>query len=108
MPHLEAWDIEIPADRSGGGKLDHEGITRNFLSSIRDNTPLIAPGEDGIKGLEIGNAMLMSAIKERTVTLPIDADAYDAMILELAKQYAGRKTLGATRAPETVESFQKA
>ena len=54
---------------------------------------MLAPGEEGVRGLEIGNAMLMSAMQRRGVDLPIDGAAYDQLILDLTKKYAGRKTL---------------
>ena len=35
----------------------HKGITQNWVDAILHGTPLIAPGEEGIKGLMISNAM---------------------------------------------------
>ena len=89
---LEQWKVEIPVYGGGPGS-EHEKITRNFLGAILRNTPLLAPGEEGVRGLEIGNAMLLSAMKHRSVELPLDGDEYDALIQELKKTYGGRKTL---------------
>ena len=67
-------------------KLKHELI--NKLKGEK----LIAPAQEGINGLELGNAMLMSGLKKQPVTLPIDADEY-AKILEdlVANSTRGKK-----------------
>lgn len=45
--------IEVPAD----GGPQHVGIFNDFTSALLYGTPLLAPGEEGIKGLTISNAM---------------------------------------------------
>ena len=37
--------------------------------------------------------MLMSGVRRQPVDLPIDGDAYDTLLKELAVKYAGKKTL---------------
>jgi len=88
----ECWDTEIPLAKT---QPDAKLITQNFVNAILKDEPLICPGIDGVKGLEIGNAMLMSGITRRPVELPIDGGAYEAMIKELAQKYGGRKIAGA-------------
>lgn len=89
---IETWTIDIGYPRSPQIG-EHERITRNFVSAIQNGTALISPGEEGVRGLEIGNAMLMSAMQKRGIDLPIDGAAYEQLLLDLAKQYGGRKTL---------------
>ena len=55
----EAWDCVVPAATDGGPQ--HLGILRNFTAAILDGDKLLAPGEDGIKGLTISNAIHYSA-----------------------------------------------
>ncbi len=55
----ECWKCEIPADFSGGEQ--HVGILKNFAAAVLDNKELLAPGEEGIKGLTIANSIHMSA-----------------------------------------------
>jgi predicted dehydrogenase len=94
----ECWDIEIPAGKESP---DARLITQNFVNAILKDEPLIAPGMDGVKGLEIGNAMLMSGLTRQPVDLPIDGDAYDALLKNLIEKYGGRKTLATqNRSPE--------
>src|SRR5262249_27109909 len=55
--------------------------------------PLISPGSEGVRGLEIGNAMLMAGLTRHPVDLPLDADAYDRFLQDLTSHSTGQKTL---------------
>ncbi len=73
FPNPETWVCTVP----GGGKNDqHRAVTENWISAIRNGTPLLAPGEEGIFGLTLGNAMLLSTWTDNWVNLPIDEDLY--------------------------------
>ena len=50
------------------------------MDAILDGTPLIARAEEGIKAVELANAMIYSSVKKQTVTLPLDSDAYEALL----------------------------
>jgi predicted dehydrogenase len=91
--HLETWDIEIPIPTAKPES--HKTVTQNFVNAIRKNEPLIAPGEEGIRGLEIGNAMLMAGVSRQPTDLPLDANAYDALLKDLETKYGGKKKLTA-------------
>ena len=91
--HVERWQIDIPVPHSPAGTGEHERMTRNYVNAILTDSPMLGPGAEAVRGLEIGNAMLMSAMQRRGVDLPIDGDAYDRLLLDLAKQYGGRKSL---------------
>jgi predicted dehydrogenase len=90
--NMETWASEIPL-LPGVLNDGHRTITQNFVNNILKNEPLIAPGEEGSKGLEIGNAMLMSGVTRKPVDLPLDGDAYEQLLKDLDKQYGGKKTL---------------
>ena len=53
---------------------------------ILDGTPLIAPGADGINGVALANAILLSSWLGKEVELPVDEDLYQA---ELNRRIAG-------------------
>lgn len=55
----ECWKCDIPFEPGEGEQ--HIGITRDWVQAIRRGTPLLAPGVDGIHGLTLSNAMLLSA-----------------------------------------------
>ena len=38
---------------------------------------------EGIRGLELGNSMLLAGLKNKVVTLPMDADEYAAELEKL-------------------------
>ncbi len=58
----------------GGGQ--HQAVLENFAANILDGTPLIAPGSDGIHGVELANAMHLSSWLNQEVSIPIDEDLY--------------------------------
>ncbi len=87
----ENWEIDIPF-RSSAPE-GHKVITQNFTNAILRDEPLIAPGVEGVRGLEIGNAMLMAGVTRTPVDLPVDGDKFDALLKELAARYGGKKTL---------------
>ncbi len=65
--------MEIPIEGENTG---HGGIIQNWVDAIMKGTPLFAPGEEGLKGVELANAMYLSSWLNQTVELPIDADLY--------------------------------
>ncbi|MDO3677672.1 Gfo/Idh/MocA family protein [Paenibacillus ehimensis] len=70
----ECWKCEIPVSASEGAQ--HKGITQNFVDHILHGKPLLAPGEEGIKGLTLSNAMHLSSWTDNWVDLPIDEELY--------------------------------
>lgn len=69
----ECWKIDVPVH---GRATEHVGILQNWIDAIRKGTPLLAPGEEGIKGLELSNAMYLSTWLNRPIDLPIDEDLF--------------------------------
>ena len=62
----------------------HAGIIENFCDAILDGSPVIARAEEGIRSVELANAMLESAFRRETLELPLDAESYAARLMELA------------------------
>jgi predicted dehydrogenase len=90
FPTIENWRIDIPVGHPAPGG-EHERITRNFIKAIQTGAELIAPGAEAVYGLEMGNAMLMSAMTRTPVDLPVDAEAYDQLINDLAHQHTQKQ-----------------
>jgi len=82
------WNIDIPL--SGSGE-QHLGIKKNFVAAILDNAPLIAPAEDGIRSVEIANAMQYSLMTKKRVELPMDSAAYEAHLKQLIAKSTFKK-----------------
>lgn len=75
-----------------GENPQHIGILRNFARAILSLEPLYVDGREGLRGVELMDAMLLSTWQDRTVTLPIDDDLY---LDELNKRIAtGRVKTG--------------
>lgn len=75
----ETWECAIPTRGKGG---EHATICQNWTDAIRNGTDLLAPGEEGIRGLQISNAMLMSAWQDDWVDIPVDEDAFKQLLDE--------------------------
>ncbi len=55
----------------------------NFADAILSGAPLLAPGQEGIHSVELANAMLLSSLRNKMVTLPINSSEYSALLDEL-------------------------
>jgi predicted dehydrogenase len=88
----EVWDVDVPAHKADYSD-NTKAMAQNFVNAVLKGEPLIAPGAEGAKGLEIGNAMLMAGLTREPVELPLDGDAFESFLAELTKKYGGRKQL---------------
>ncbi len=70
----ECWKCEVPVRVDSGSQ--HKGITQNFTNAILKGEKLLAPGIEGIYGLQISNAMHLSAWTNDWVDIPVDADMF--------------------------------
>ncbi len=73
------WHVSIPV-ASGGEQ--HRGILKNFSAAILKGEALLARAEEGIHSVELGNAMILSGLSDRTVELPMDAAEYASLLQE--------------------------
>ena len=84
----ECWKCEIPVE---GKETGHVGIMNNWVQAILKGTKLLAPGIEGIRGLEISNAMHLSAWLDDWVTIPVDEDLYYEKLQEKIKNSKVKK-----------------
>lgn len=91
--NVETSDTQVPVEPDPVES--HTAITQNFVDAILNDEPLIAPAVDGLRQVELGDAILMSALTRKPVTLPLDADEYDRFLQDMTGQYGGKKTLKA-------------
>jgi len=78
----ECWKVDIPVGAAPNG---HKTITQNWVDAIRNGTPLIAPGEEGIRGLTLSNAMYLSSWTDDWADLPIDEEKFYELLSERMK-----------------------
>ncbi len=86
----ECWVCDIPVV-SGGGGPQHKGILQNFTNALLHGEKLLAPGEEGILGLTISNAMHLSAWTDDWVDLPLDEDLFYEKLQEKIANSTFRK-----------------
>lgn len=70
-PHIEKRTVPIE-----GEDLKHGGMIQNWVDGITKKTPLIAPGEEGLKSVELINGIYLSSWLNKTVQYPVDPDLY--------------------------------
>jgi hypothetical protein len=79
---IEGEWIEVETD---GRNKQHSEVTNKFAAAILRGEPLVARGEEGIRGLSISNAAHLSSWLGKEIELPVDEDVYYA---ELQKKIA--------------------
>ena len=72
-------------ENTDGWGFQHTTVMENFACHIIDGTPLLAPGAEGINGVNPANAMLLSSWLGKKVDNPVDEDLY---LEELNKRIA--------------------
>lgn len=98
----DVWNIDIPFDNAPA---QHATLMQNFVDAILDGAPLVAPGEDGLRSVELANAMLYSSILGQTVELPLDGGAYERMLDGLIAQSKFEKKVAAVSGEDFTKSF---
>ena len=72
--------IEVELEPGEGEQ--HAGITRDWVRAILGGTPLLAPGTEGLHGLTLSNAMLLSTWTDDWVELPLDEGLFHRLLQE--------------------------
>jgi predicted dehydrogenase len=98
----DIWKAEIPFDDTPA---QHATLTQNFVDAILDGAPLIAPGEDGARSVELANATLFSSLTGQTIALPLDAAAYETKLQQLIAESRFEKKVVAVAAEDFTKSF---
>jgi predicted dehydrogenase len=84
----------------------HAEILENFADAILDGAKLIAPAEEGIKSVELANAMLFSSLHKGPVALPLDSAAFENELQRLIESSTFVKAAEAGAAVDMEDSFQ--
>lgn len=72
--------VEMPVEDRPHG---HKYITQNVIDVILGKGDLISPGTEGLKSVQLANAILLSGLKGRSVDLPVAEDEFDELLEEL-------------------------
>jgi predicted dehydrogenase len=74
----ESWSIDLPIPQ---GSASHNEVLQNFTNAILHGSPLIAPAAEGIRSIELANAILLSSWKNQPISLPMDSAEYEQQLL---------------------------
>ena len=79
----------IDLTKAEGGQ--HRLVTEVFARSVRTGSPLVAEAPEGLGSVELANGVLMSHFTGKPVDLPLDGDAYEALLKKLIAGSTFRK-----------------
>lgn len=80
-PEAREVEVEIP-EMPQYSTESHADMVANLARAILFGEPLLCPGEEGIRGLELADAMLMSGNTGQPVDVPVDRAAFDAWLAQ--------------------------
>ena len=81
QPEFEKINFSLKSENA-----NHSSIIQNWIDSIAKGSDLLAPGEEGVKALEISNAIYLSSWLNESVDLPMDEDLYYEKLQEKINQ----------------------
>ena len=99
----EIWECEIPVP--GNASQEHVAVLTNWVDAIRNGTPLLAPGQEGINGVQLSNAMLLSTWLDDWVSIPVDADLYFEKLQERIANSTVNKDPSASKTMDVTGTF---
>ncbi len=100
----EVWNIDIPVDNANN---PHGILMQNFVDSILDGTPLIAPGAEGMGSVELANVLLYSSLINQTVEMPMDSAAWEKKLNQLIAESRHEKKVATTTSEDFTKSFNR-
>ena len=81
MPAFTAEQIQ-----QGKPVNQHAAVLQNFVNAIENGEALLTPGKEGLRSLQLANAMLLSAWEGQRVSVPIDSQHFEE---KLSKKIVG-------------------
>jgi len=95
---------EVRIDCAGEGG-QHAGVLANFAAAILRGERLIAPAAEGIRSVELANAMLLSAWRGKAVAVPISERGYARALKLRADSSVTKATVTDQLADDMSSSF---
>jgi predicted dehydrogenase len=77
-PETIAEAVELPPGRG-----DHRDVHVDFAAAVVEGREPRVSARDALCSLELANAIVLSTHEERAVLLPVDRDAYAALLAQL-------------------------
>jgi predicted dehydrogenase len=77
-PERVAEAVELPSGRG-----DHRDVHEDFAAAVREGREPRVPAREALWSLELANAIVLSTREQRPVSLPVDREAYGALLAQL-------------------------
>jgi len=100
----DVWHVEIPFTNAASG---HAALMQNYVNAILDGEPLIAPGAEGIRSVELANVILYSSLTGQTIELPMDSAAYAKKLERLISESNDQKKVVEVSNEDFTRSFNR-
>src|ERR1022692_1579191 len=100
----DATTEQVPFENAAA---PHAALMQNFVNSILDGEPLIAPGADGIHVVELANVMVYSSLLGQTVELPMNGAAWEKRLKQLIAESKLEKKVMEVEATDFASSFRR-
>jgi predicted dehydrogenase len=100
----DATTEQVPFENAAA---PHAALMQNFVNSILDGEPLIAPGADGIHVVELANVMVYSSLLGQTVELPMNGVAWEKRLKQLIAESKLEKKVMEVEAADFASSFRR-
>jgi predicted dehydrogenase len=84
-PRVRTETIDLPPARESG----HFAVHRDFRRAVLAGDKPRCDGQEGLMSLELANAIILSSMSGRQVSLPLDRAAYGALLAELRRAAGG-------------------
>jgi predicted dehydrogenase len=78
-PPIEQHEVRVLAPTTRGFLAVH----RDFLAALSEGRPPRCDGAEALMSLELANAIILSSIQEKPVSLPLDRAAYASLLAQL-------------------------
>ncbi|MFZ4766309.1 MAG: Gfo/Idh/MocA family protein [Roseimicrobium sp.] len=101
----EHWHMDIPVEQTGG---QHVEILQNFTNAILKEEKLLSPAAEGIRSVELANAILLSTWQDKTIELPMSSADYERILIEKgeASTFQKTKVVAKASADDFAKSFR--